>query len=406
MLMTGTALAQLIPLLMSPYLSRVYSPSAFGMFGLYFNAVSMLGVIMSLRYELCIVLPEKDEDSMQLVYLCTGIAFANSLIILIISYVSSFWLSNISDYHLFKKYIWTIPVSALFVGIYQAFNYYLTKGKAFRASAINRVVQKSAEGVCNIGFGQLQGSGGLIWSDMVGRFLVLITAVFQSFRMKGRFFLPDFRKMKELSYRYRSFALNGTIPAFFNAVSLALPVYYISWFFDTEVAGQFNLSRMVLAAPISIITVNIGQVLMQRMSEIKNDEKAFRSLFMNVFRVLAVLGGILLLILVFFSVPIFGFVFGNVWKYAGKMTIILSISYVLRFIIGPFGVVFTVKEEVKTLAIWQIAYGTCIGLLYVFRDMELTSFLWIFTGVEVVFLLVFFLLVLRTVFRKVNTVEN
>ena len=163
---------------------------------------------------------------------------------------------------------------------------------------------------------------------------------------------------------------------------------------------------MVLAAPISIITVNIGQVLMQRMSEIKNDEKAFRSLFMNVFRVLAVLGGILLLILVFFSVPIFGFVFGNVWKYAGKMTIILSISYVLRFIIGPFGVVFTVKEEVKTLAIWQIAYGTCIGLLYVFRDMEVTSFLWIFTGVEVVFLLVFFLLVLRTVFRKVNTVEN
>jgi O-antigen/teichoic acid export membrane protein len=56
-LMTGTGLAQLIPIIVSPFLSRIYSPEQFGLFALFLATVSSLSVMATGRYELAIILP-------------------------------------------------------------------------------------------------------------------------------------------------------------------------------------------------------------------------------------------------------------------------------------------------------------------------------------------------------------
>ena len=60
-LMTGTGLAQAIPIAISPILTRLYSPEDFGTFGLYMAIVTIASVLVTGRYELAILLPKNAE---------------------------------------------------------------------------------------------------------------------------------------------------------------------------------------------------------------------------------------------------------------------------------------------------------------------------------------------------------
>ena len=66
-LMTGTTIAQTIPVAISPILTRIYTPEDFGIFAIYLAITAILGNIVSGRYELAIMIPKKDEDAINLI---------------------------------------------------------------------------------------------------------------------------------------------------------------------------------------------------------------------------------------------------------------------------------------------------------------------------------------------------
>ena len=61
-LVSGTTIAQLVGILITPVLTRLYAPEAFGTLALFTSITSILGVIACMRYELAIMLPESDEE--------------------------------------------------------------------------------------------------------------------------------------------------------------------------------------------------------------------------------------------------------------------------------------------------------------------------------------------------------
>ena len=83
-LMTGTTIAQAIPIAISPILTRIYTPEDFGIFALYMSMASILSVVATGRYELAIMLPKKDEDAINIVALSLIISFLVSFIALLI----------------------------------------------------------------------------------------------------------------------------------------------------------------------------------------------------------------------------------------------------------------------------------------------------------------------------------
>ena len=65
-LSSGTALAQLIPVMIAPILSRIYSPEEFGRLALYLAIIQILGSLSTGRYELAILLPKEEKRGVQL----------------------------------------------------------------------------------------------------------------------------------------------------------------------------------------------------------------------------------------------------------------------------------------------------------------------------------------------------
>ncbi|WP_292521939.1 hypothetical protein [Methanoculleus sp.] len=69
-LVTGTTFAQIIAVLASPLLTRLYGPEAFGFLAIFTSITGILGVIACLRYEMAIMLPKTNEEAANLLDLC------------------------------------------------------------------------------------------------------------------------------------------------------------------------------------------------------------------------------------------------------------------------------------------------------------------------------------------------
>jgi O-antigen/teichoic acid export membrane protein len=65
-LVTGTTLAQVITVLASPVITRLYGPEAFGFLAVFTSITSIIGVVACMRYELAIMLPKTDEEAANL----------------------------------------------------------------------------------------------------------------------------------------------------------------------------------------------------------------------------------------------------------------------------------------------------------------------------------------------------
>ena len=85
-LMTGTTIAQAIPIAISPILTRLYTPKDFGVLALFVAITSIFGSIANGRYELAIMLPKKDEDAINI--------FASTTIFIIHASLQFLFLSS------------------------------------------------------------------------------------------------------------------------------------------------------------------------------------------------------------------------------------------------------------------------------------------------------------------------
>ena len=123
-LMTGTTIAQAIPIAISPILTRIYTPEDFGLFAFYASIASIISVVATGRYELAIMLPKKDDDAINIVVLSILISFLVSLLSLIIVLVFNTQITNLLGNPEIANWLYFIPLTVLFTGIYQSFNYW------------------------------------------------------------------------------------------------------------------------------------------------------------------------------------------------------------------------------------------------------------------------------------------
>ncbi|MDD3506007.1 MAG: oligosaccharide flippase family protein, partial [Sulfurimonas sp.] len=168
-LMTGTTIAQAIPIAISPILTRIYTPEDFGVFALYVAIASILSVIATGRYEMAIMLPKKDEDAVNIVALSIIISFFVSFISLVIVFIFNAKITNILGNPEISNWLYFIPITVLLTGVYQSFNYWSNRKKQYKRLAISRVVQSGSTATTNLGmgFGQM-GSSGLILGQVLG----------------------------------------------------------------------------------------------------------------------------------------------------------------------------------------------------------------------------------------------
>src|SRR5476651_1223860 len=80
-MLTGSGVGQLVSVLLSPILTRLYSPQQFGILSVYTAILVILVVLASLRYELALTLVASEEEAMNLAAVCFCVLMATTAVI-------------------------------------------------------------------------------------------------------------------------------------------------------------------------------------------------------------------------------------------------------------------------------------------------------------------------------------
>ena len=395
-LASGTSFAQAIPILIAPILTRLFSPEDFGLFGIYFSLVGIISIIATARYELAIVLPKSEDDSLNLAGLSMIFSFILTILLFAIVLIFNTQICELLNSDRISFWLYFLPLTLLSIGVYQSFNYWLIRKKAFKASAINRVSHKVGESSVNLGMGVTKFADGLIIGELFGRITMCFVAGFQAFKRGFSVNDLNWNSIKLMMKKYKQFPIYGGGPALINSVSMNLPMIFINNFFAMSITGFFNLTRQILSAPISLLSRNVSQVLLQKLSSYKNEKKQLTPEIFKIAKALAIVALVFTPILLLFGPFLFKVFFGPKWEISGLFARILVISFAVKFVVSPLSVLFVAIEKIKIASFWQLFYFGLILLLWVFAKFKLDiyQFLIAYAIIEVIAYLCYFFLII------------
>ncbi|MFZ2098315.1 MAG: oligosaccharide flippase family protein [Anaerolineales bacterium] len=357
-LVSGTTVAQAITILTAPIISRLFVPETFGVLNVFTSMVTIISIVICLRYEFAIVLPEDDADAANLVGLCIMIALGISVLIGLVLLILGKPLVNLLKAQNLFAFLWLIPISLLIQGFFQTFNYWNTRTKHFGRLSIARVsasVTTSALPMLFATLGQATGAS-LIFSYVAGTFVFMSVLGVQVLRDSASLFYRSIQRAGILINlkRYRKFPLIDSWSSFINNLSWQLPSLMLLYFFSETVVGYYSLSSRLILLPLTLLGSSIAQVFYQRSAELRTNPANLARSVELVFHRLAAIGLFPALVLAIAGPQLFSIVFGANWIEAGRYTQILSPWMFILFISSPISNLFAALERQELALIINI----------------------------------------------------
>lgn len=338
-LFTGHTLAQTITILLTPIITRLYTPEDLGGLALFTSILTFFSINASLRYDQAIILPKKEKDSINILILSIIIILCTTFFV---SFVIFFWRINIAkalNNPNISYWLWFIPFGLILRGLFIILNLWALREKKFSKIAISHILQNFTKTSFQIIIVPIIGAymGGLIFGQLIG---ILISVLFLSIIIINKDFfslLKNISKIniKRMAFRYHKFPLYSVPAEGLYNLSNQLPIWLLGYFFSPAIVGFYNLGNKVIRLPISLIGQSIRQVYFKKAAEFHAENKKLNKIFLKSSLGLFCIGIIPFGILFFFGDQIFSVIFGQNWKIAGDYVQILAPFLFLQFINAP-----------------------------------------------------------------------
>jgi len=356
-LMTGTALAQFIPVVLSPVLTRVYSPETFGELALFMSISRIMAIPATGRYEQSIILPEDDDDALNIVVLCIGLAalFCLSLWILfpyLNGQISSFFqLKNLN------KYLYLLPISVFLLAIYQATYYWFNRIKLYKAITFNKIILSLTVVATQLALFEISDIG-LVIGYVFGQLIGVICAVVQMHifsKKESKTLEVSIIRIKRQARRHIKFPKFLLLGHMMNAISGNMPIVLFQSFYGAAFSGFYSLTFRVIALPMSLIGTAISDVFRESASKQYISEGQCSQLFLRTFKYLFLIAIVPFAIFALASPYLFTIFFGKEWAQAGIYARLLSPMLFCQFITIPLCSMFIIAEKQELDLAWQVA---------------------------------------------------
>ena len=130
-LTTGTAFGQLLVLIASPLLTRLYTPEDFGVLGVFSALLMVFGIAVSLCYELAIPLAEDDARMVNLLALSLVLALLVSSLFGVSVWLWGDLVTGWLNTEALRPLLWLLPVGLLAMGCNRALTHWAIRRQEF-----------------------------------------------------------------------------------------------------------------------------------------------------------------------------------------------------------------------------------------------------------------------------------
>lgn len=378
-LMTGSTLAQAIPVAVSPILTRLYGPKDFGLLALFVSITTIFGTVANGRYELAVMLPESHEDAMNIAALGASIAAGLSIVLFAVAYFFNVQISHVLGNESIGPWLYFVPLTVFFLGIFNVLNYINNRFKNYRHIAMAGVYKSLILAIVQVSIGLLKSGvtgliAGQIMSSMFANMKLLRNALASVDVMR----VINVRRIKAMAIRYRDFPRYSMPAALANALSQNLINILVSLYYSITTLGFYSLAQRMLGMPTALVGTSISQVFFQQATKEKQETGKAVGTFDRTVKKLTLISAPVFLVMYFIVEDVFAFVFGEKWRIAGSYTKILVPMFAVRFIVSAVTTVNSVFEKQLISLIWQIALLALASLIVIvcgYMHLEFKIFL-------------------------------
>jgi O-antigen/teichoic acid export membrane protein len=375
MLTGGTALGQMIVILSTPIITRLYSPQELGLASSFLAILLIVGVGSSLRYDYAILLPEDTSAAVHLLIVALLSSVLVSLTLLVVLLLFGESLSYFFNVPELIPYLWLLPIGTQAMGVYQSLNYWTVRQRDYRRIAQTRITQ-------NLGQVGLQVILGLLGTGAVGMISGYIVGQASGVGTLLRpLYVNRFREMRSVqsvevrhtAWHYREFPLFSTPATVLNSIGLRVTPLVFAALFGLQVAGLYSFADRLTSVPVALIASSIGQVFLAEVSRrIHTEPTAVSHLFYRMSARLLLLGIAVGVPLIVIAPSLLGIIFGSEWSAAGVYLQWWGFVVIIQMVVSPLSIL-PVLGRVR----WQLAWDLLrviltIGGLVLAREFNRT----------------------------------
>ncbi len=388
-LLSGSALAQIIPLGASIVLARLYSPEEFGILAIFMSVVMIFTSVVNLRYEFAIPLAIDDKESVVVSLLAGFVAVCFSILLFFIFLFFGEEVLKLIGGEKLGHWLLLVPLTVFMSGVYNCLNYFSVRFKKYKVIAGSNIIRSSSNAGLQLGFGLLGfGQSGLVLGYVFSFFFGNIKMFRNFFLHKGLIQKVTKSDLKKAAIRFKQFPLVSIWGIFLNNLSVNINNFFISRYFGASQLGFYSYSYRYVNAPLSLISSNMGQLFYQVCAEKHKADKDAGQEFLSTLKKLLVVCIPIFTLLFFFIQDAFVIAFGQKWQIAGYYAQILMPLFFIRTIFGPLSLVNTAFEkQVLALGMQASIFIINIGIFCYayFYKLSMSGFLtlYVYSGVVV-----------------------
>lgn len=398
-LTVGSAVAQLITIIVSPITTRLFTSEELGMYTLILTVVSIFGPVLNGKFDMSIVKSKNHDELVDYLNLSLIIGLIFSVLVSI-GY-SIYLLNN----KIFMEKVGIIifialPVLLIASALINSLTSLNNFEKNYALISKVYVVRNVSQNIIMIITGFFKfGVLGLLFSQVASLFFGIRAQAISLKRelkyMKQRFSIFNLKKALLREKKQLIFLTPATI---LNSGSYSILNFFITSLFGLSVFGYYSMSYRILGLPLSLISGNVSRLFYKQAVEEKNETGFYFESLKKFLLLLVAISIPMVLILYFFSPLIFKVFFGENWIESGYYVRVLAPMYGIRLIVSAvsIGLLVSNKQQLElVLQMFFIIFGFVIFLVSDY--LKLTPMLF-FTLISVSFSLIYVVFLMFIIF--------
>lgn len=395
LLITGSFLAQILPIFFEPFLKRIYGPEDFGKLSLFIKLFNIFIIISTCSYEMGIIIAKDEEEAKILIngnillsIFCFTITEIGIIILLFLN------ILNKNFYFLLF-----LPFAVLFYSIGLCLNNYLIKKEEYKKVSKNKIVRRISEIVSQIGTGFISPSlYYLIIGNTIGNFFYMIyNFLFSDFKLN-----INIKKIKETLLKYKEFPRYNLLPRLFNTFALNMFDFLILIKFSLIEVGYLELTQKVLLLPSALLGESISRVILQTTALKINNKESIKKEIKYIFLFLLLISIIFFIIIFLFAEILFKFIFGERWIKSGIYAKYMIFYACTLLSINPLSSILISLRKLKINSLWQCAQSLLILSLFLLNFTNILNFIYLYT----VYNCILYIIYLIIIFKELNKYEK
>lgn len=349
-LVGGVGLAQMIPFLLSPVISRLYFPEDYAVLAAYTSLTVLLSVVATGMYSSALMTDKTDREAVNTAMAAFLVSLTVAAISLFVVLLFRVPLAGLTGNVRVLRWLFFLPLTVLFAGGSHTLMIWNNRRKRYRRLALNRVVQAvTLTGVTlALGFAGYRHSGLLVGllSGQGAAFVVLLTQTWASERTMLQAISAS--AIKSAFRRHVDFPKYNMPQGFLDGIRESGILIIISNYFGAAVLGSFSFAMSILNKPLQLVGQPVTQVFYQQAAEKHQKAQSIRTLTRRTILMLFVLFLPVLILFVGWGEPVFSWVFGDNWSTAGGFAQILILWMLFRFVNAPLSTIPLILKRQRT----------------------------------------------------------